>query len=80
MIDAKVANFLIKQASWTSDVRRYLNQVYDAFLSLNVRLYVALGRAQRSMSSQHLNVSERPSDSGNRSRGIGARACPYETL
>jgi len=36
-----------------------LDQVHDLSLRLNVRLYVALGRAQSGMSRQHLHVSER---------------------
>jgi hypothetical protein len=47
------------------------DQVHHAFLRFRVSLNVALGRAERAVSSQHLNVSERATDSGDRSSCIG---------
>ena len=47
------------------------DQVYDPLLGFSVSFNVPLGRAQGSMFSQHLNVSERATNSRDRSRCIG---------
>ena len=56
------------------------DEVNDPFLSFNVRFYVTLGGGERSVSSEHLDVPQRPSDSRDCARCVGARDCPYETL
>jgi hypothetical protein len=39
-------------------VTRSSNQINDTFMSFNIRFYVALGRRESSVPSQHLNISE----------------------
>ena len=46
-----------------SFVYKLSNQINDSFLCFHIRFDIALGGGERSVSSQHLNVPERPSDS-----------------
>ena len=54
-----------------SFVYKLSNQINDSFLCFHIRFDIALGGGERSVSSEHLNVPERPSDSRNRPRGVG---------
>ena len=55
----------------TLNTYKVSDEVNNSFLCFHVRFDVALGGGERSMSSEHLNVSERPSNSRDCARCIG---------
>ena len=66
---SNAAAFCVIQSS--RDLWGVLDEVNNSFLCFHVRFDVALGGGERSMSSEHLNVSQRPSDSRDCARCVG---------